>query len=50
MTGQNTDIMAEEESSKAMKITVKTPKEKQEIEIGSNAHVKEVRCIDANNV
>lgn len=35
--------MAEEESSKTMKINVKTPKEKQEIEVGSNAHVKELR-------
>lgn len=31
-----------DESRKTMKITVKTPKEKQEMEIDTNAHVKEV--------
>lgn len=34
--------MAEEETCKMVKITVKTPKEKQDIEIDMNAHVKEV--------
>ncbi|CAG2221243.1 DSK2 [Mytilus edulis] len=32
-----------DESRKTMKITVKTPKEKQEMEIDTNAHVKELR-------